>query len=135
MAYTGPPEPSGTGSLGPKCVSNGQKCPKWAVLGPFWGRFGPFWGRFGAVLELRYKQKSQMCTIMLIWKLLRPVFVLYWMDFRQFLVVWVFFGVGALLEVFCGLRSPFLFGAKFHLPGDVGPVWGVFGSYLGLCGW
>ena len=56
---------------------------------------------------------------------------------------WVFWGpvehfwrpfaaFGALLATFWRPFGPILV-AKFHLPGDVGPVWGVFGSYLGLC--
>ena len=67
----------------------------------------------------------------------KAVFVLCWMDFRQLLAVWVFWGASrSLLEAFWRPFAGFgaLFGPfgdhpilvpRFHLPGDVGPFWGV----------
>ena len=98
------------------------KCPKMAPKWPLRALCPPraILGHFGAILELRYQQNSQMCHIMLKWKPLRPVFVLCWLDFRQFLVVWVFWGA---VEPFW---RPF---ASF------GALFGPFCDHLGLSWW
>ena len=121
-----------------KSVQNGQNDPKWHLRDAK-GHFGSFWGHFGA----QVLKHSQMCPILLIWKPLRPVFVLCWLDFRQFLVVWVFWGSsGALMGNLLRASKPFLdllatiwayFGGKVPPTRGCWPCLGAFSKWPLAC--
>ena len=110
-----PPDPSGAGPLGPKCVSNDQNCSKWpqnGPCGPFRARQGDILGHFGPCWSSG-TNKTHNCAL---WK--PPVFVLCWLDFRQFGCFGCFWGP---VEHFW---RPFAaFGALFGSFGDhFGPI-------------
>ena len=138
-----------------------KMAPKWPQNGPCGpfraakGHFGSFWGNFGAQVLTKLTNVPYNAQI----EAFTASFCACWLDFRQFLVVWVFWGSSeALLEAFCGLQSPFWtfwrpfgpilspFGTFWRVIwaypcGKVPPTrrccpcLGPYGPCLGLCGW